>query len=236
MRRTGARVGDIFFQSNRFQFRTAARPSGAGFKQSVELAREFAARLPPAEAARMTASLDQVNVRVIRIAAELAAMKFDIGSFTVTAGEDIEIEFVNLDEMPHNLLITKQGAMEIVSLKAEAMVKDPDAFNKSQIPVRLGKAVRELAPEGRPILFLITHALSPAEDADIRRHGVAATPLVVFDRAITDENFFVYRVEAARSGSGSRFSAGVKPIGRAGARVSHFLRRSRRPASARTDL
>ncbi len=36
--------------------------------------------------------------------------------------------------MPHNLLITKQGAMETVSLKAEAMLKDPEAFNKSFIP------------------------------------------------------------------------------------------------------
>ena len=36
--------------------------------------------------------------------------------------------------MPHNLIITKQGAMEVVSLKAEAMLKDPDAFNKSFIP------------------------------------------------------------------------------------------------------
>ena len=49
-------------------------------------------------------------MRVIRIAAELAAMKFDVSNFTVTAGEDIEIEFVNLDHMPHNLLITRQGA------------------------------------------------------------------------------------------------------------------------------
>jgi azurin len=112
----------------------ASGRTGAGFKQSVELTRELAARLPQTEAAKITASLDTVNVRVIRIAAELAAMKFDIGSFTVTAGEDIEIEFVNLDEMPHNLLITKQGAMETVALKAEAMVKDPEAFNKSFVP------------------------------------------------------------------------------------------------------
>ena len=112
----------------------ASGRTGAGFKQAVELAREFASRLPQAEAAKMTASLDQVNVRVIRIAAELAAMKFDISNFVVTAGEDIEIEFVNLDHMPHNLLITKQGAMETVSLKAEAMLKDPEAFNKSFIP------------------------------------------------------------------------------------------------------
>jgi azurin/glucose/arabinose dehydrogenase len=112
----------------------ASGRTGAAFKQAVELTREFASRLPQTEAARITASLDQVNVRVIRIAAELAAMKFDISNFTVTAGEDIEIEFVNLDHMPHNLLITKQGAMETVSLKAEAMLKDPEAFNKSFVP------------------------------------------------------------------------------------------------------
>jgi azurin len=112
----------------------ASGRTGASFKQAVELGRELASRLPDAEAAKMTASLDQVNVRVIRIAAELAAMKFDISNFTVTAGEDIEIEFVNLDHMPHNLLITKQGAMETVSLKAEAMLKDPEAFNKGFVP------------------------------------------------------------------------------------------------------
>ena len=112
----------------------ASGRTGAGFKQAVELERELASRLPQAEAAKIAAALDTVNVRVIRIAAELAAMKFDISNFVVTAGEDIEIEFVNLDHMPHNLLIAKQGALETVSLKAEAMLKDPEAFNKSFIP------------------------------------------------------------------------------------------------------
>ena len=40
-------------------------------------------------------------------------MKFNISRFTVEAGQEVEIVFVNADEMPHNLLITQQGALEV---------------------------------------------------------------------------------------------------------------------------
>jgi azurin len=61
-------------------------------------------------------------------------MKFDLSRITVAAGEEIVIEFVNRDEMPHNLLVTKEGALETVALAAEAMVSSPDAFGQSFIP------------------------------------------------------------------------------------------------------
>jgi uncharacterized protein len=94
-------------------------------------------------------------VRVIRIEAVASQMKFDISRFTVAAGEEVVIELVNKDEMPHNLLITKQGALETVSLAAEKMVALPDAFARSFIP------------EGPEVLFSI-RLLQPNETLQAR--------------------------------------------------------------------
>jgi azurin len=57
--------------------------------------------------------------------------------------------------MPHNLLITQQGAMEVVSLKAEAMVKEADAFAKHFVPKT-------------PEVLFATKLLNPGETARLR--------------------------------------------------------------------
>ena len=111
-----------------------AERTSVPFKQAVELGRQLAARLPDAEGQRILTTLDQLVVRTIRIAAVPAAMRFDVTRISVEIGEEIEIEFFNPDEMPHNLLVTAPEALESVSLKAEAMAKDPDAFAKNFVP------------------------------------------------------------------------------------------------------
>jgi azurin len=112
----------------------ASERTGAAFKEAVEFGRELATQMPAAHSHQIRAAIDQAVVRTIRIEAVLGAMRFDIGKFLVDSGEEIEIEFVNPDVMPHNLLITAPGALESVSLKAEAMIKEADAFSKSFIP------------------------------------------------------------------------------------------------------
>jgi len=73
-------------------------------------------------------------VRVIRIETVPAQMKYDVSRFTVAAGETVVIELVNKDEMPHNLVVGKEGALETVGLAAEKMSALPDAFAKSFVP------------------------------------------------------------------------------------------------------
>ena len=82
----------------------------------------------------MTAAIDKLVVRTIRIEAPIAAMKFNLPGFTVEAGEELEIEFFNPDQMPHNLVITVPGGLESVGLKAEAMAKEPDGFARNFVP------------------------------------------------------------------------------------------------------
>jgi uncharacterized protein len=104
------------------------------FTRAIEAGRELAGRLPAPEGQRINAALDELLVRTIRIVATVGTMKFDIEHFTVEAGEDVEIVLVNPDYMPHNLLITTPGKLEAVSLKAEAMAAEPDAFEKHFVP------------------------------------------------------------------------------------------------------
>jgi azurin len=67
----------------------------------------------------------------------------------------VVIELVNKDEMPHNLVVGKEGALETVGLAAEKMVALPDAFAKSFIPA---------TPE---VLFSI-RLLNPGETVQAR--------------------------------------------------------------------
>jgi glucose/arabinose dehydrogenase/plastocyanin len=108
--------------------------TGPAFLEAMGFGHELALKLPEADRQRFTKALDELVVRIIRIEAVAAQMKFDLSRITVTAGEEVVIEFVNRDEMPHNLLVTKEGALETVGLAAEAMVSSPDAFGKSFIP------------------------------------------------------------------------------------------------------
>ncbi len=131
----GAEVAGLV--ENLLAYARTVPPAGRtapAFKQAIALGRSAAARLPGDEAARITSALDALTVRTIRITALLAQMKFDISTFAVAPGEEVEIVLVNADHMPHNLLITAPGALESVALKAEAMAAQPDAFQKHFVP------------------------------------------------------------------------------------------------------
>ena len=113
----------------------AAQRIGPAVAESFAFGRELIARLPEgAERQAMTAELAGLLVRVIRIEAVAAQMKFDLARFTVAAGETVVIELVNKDEMPHNLVVGKEGALETVGLAADKMAALPDAFARSFVP------------------------------------------------------------------------------------------------------
>ena len=61
-------------------------------------------------------------------------MKYDIDTFTVTAGEKIVLELDNLDGMQHNLLIAEPGTLDEVGAAADAMLIDPTAAEKHYVP------------------------------------------------------------------------------------------------------
>jgi len=59
---------------------------------------------------------------------------FDQDIFSVKAGMPVEIEFINVDEMPHNLLIIIPGSLERVGEAADKMSRDPNAAKIQFVP------------------------------------------------------------------------------------------------------
>jgi plastocyanin len=61
-------------------------------------------------------------------------LRFDVETFTVKAGSNVELYFENVDEMPHNLLILKPGSLDKVGKAADEMTKDPNSAKKHFVP------------------------------------------------------------------------------------------------------
>jgi azurin len=134
----------------------AVQRTGPAVAEMFTFGRELIARLPEgADRKARAAELEALLVRVIRIEAVPSQMKFDVARFTVSAGETVVIELVNKDEMPHNLVVGKEGALETVGLAADRMVALPDAFAKNFVPA---------TPE---VLFAI-RLLNPGESVQAR--------------------------------------------------------------------
>lgn len=111
---------------------SAADRHGAAFRQLVSLAEKAAARLD--DPASLTEALRALQTRIVEIATVEAQMAYDVTTFRVAPGQQVEIVFRNEDVLPHNLVVVRPGAGELVGRAADAMATDPDAFAKEFIP------------------------------------------------------------------------------------------------------
>jgi uncharacterized protein len=94
------------------------------------------------------------NARRITIGVIQNKMKFDLPSFTVKAGEPVEIKFVNPDFMQHNLVITKPGMLETVGKAADKLAADPGGSELQYVPQipEVLYSTKLLDPEGEVVL------------------------------------------------------------------------------------
>lgn len=105
---------------------------GARFRGLVSLAEKSAARLDDSSA--FTEALRVLQTRIVEITTVEAQMIYDVTAFRVAPGQQVEIVLRNTDVLPHNLVIVRPGAGEMVGRAADAMATDPDAFEKEFIP------------------------------------------------------------------------------------------------------
>ncbi len=105
---------------------------GARFRGLVSLAEKSAARLDDSSA--LTEALRVLQTRIVEITTVEAQMIYDVTAFRVAPGQQVEIVLRNADVLPHNLVIVRPGAGEMVGRAADAMATDPDAFEKEFIP------------------------------------------------------------------------------------------------------
>lgn len=71
---------------------------------------------------------------IFKVSTLLSKMLFDKKEIILPAYSDVTIRFSNPDEMPHNFVIIKQGAVEKVGKAADAMAARKDGFQKNFIP------------------------------------------------------------------------------------------------------
>ena len=82
----------------------------------------------------IAAAKPSTDVKTITIKTIKEAMKYDIRSFTVKAGQTVEIIFENVDAMQHNMVITKPNMLSKVGQAGDKMMKDPKGAEKNYVP------------------------------------------------------------------------------------------------------
>ena len=70
-----------------------------------------------------------INIKVVK-----NEMKFDKTSFTVKAGQTVELVLDNPDFMQHNLVLVQAGMVQKVGAAADKMASDPKGAEKNYVP------------------------------------------------------------------------------------------------------
>jgi putative heme-binding domain-containing protein len=109
------------------------RNSGAA-KKLKQLIEQIARRLPDGEKQVLLARLKGLEVAEYKITALREQLAFDQEVLVLQAGQPVEITFRNQDTMPHNLVMTRPGAMEKVGVAADQMALLPGDWGKQYVP------------------------------------------------------------------------------------------------------
>jgi glucose/arabinose dehydrogenase/HEAT repeat protein/uncharacterized cupredoxin-like copper-binding protein len=100
----------------------------------LQLGNDLASALPLKEAKDARAKLGELGVSVVLVRTVPHKMVYDRTKFYVEAGKPVVVILENADIMPHNLVITKPGAMAEVGMEAERLAAQADAFNQKYLP------------------------------------------------------------------------------------------------------
>lgn len=99
----------------------AAKRTTNDFIDAMQLADQLFASIPADQARALRNRLREVTVRVVRIRTIEEEMRYDLPYFAVEAGRPVQIVLENADLMPHNLVITANGALREVAEEGAAV-------------------------------------------------------------------------------------------------------------------
>lgn len=112
----------------------AAKRTEDSFLDAMQLVDQMLAKLPAEQARPYRARLRETVVRVVRIHTVEEEMRYDTPYFAVEAGRPVQIVLVNEDLMPHNLVITREGALKEVADAGFAAGPDNGLDGKQYVP------------------------------------------------------------------------------------------------------
>ena len=104
------------------------------FLDAMELVDQLLAKVPSDLAKPYRKRLSETVVRVVRIHTVEEEMRYDIPYFAVEAGRPVQVVLINDDLMPHNLVITKPGALKEVADEGLAVGPDGGMDGKQYVP------------------------------------------------------------------------------------------------------
>jgi putative heme-binding domain-containing protein len=112
---------------------TAQRTEPAALDE-LQLGNALASVLPLKEAKEARDKLGELGVSVVLVRTVPHKMIYDRSKFYVEAGKPVVVILENADIMPHNLVITRPGAMSEVGMDSERLAAQADAFNQKYLP------------------------------------------------------------------------------------------------------
>jgi hypothetical protein len=124
----------------------------------IQFGERLAAKLPGESGRSVRRDLRALGVRVVRIQTLPEKLSFDVRWFVVEAGKPVQIVLVNVDAMPHNLLVSKPGSLEEIGTAGGAM------------PMPTDPAVKPFVPNSP----LVLHATNLLKEGEIARLGFEA--------------------------------------------------------------
>jgi uncharacterized cupredoxin-like copper-binding protein/DNA-binding transcriptional ArsR family regulator len=101
---------------------------------AIQFGERLAARLPGETGRAVRRDLRALGVQVVRIQTLPEKLSFDLRWFAVEAGKPVQIVLVNVDAMPHNLLVSKPGSLQEVGTAGSAMPMPSDPAVKPFVP------------------------------------------------------------------------------------------------------
>jgi uncharacterized cupredoxin-like copper-binding protein len=100
----------------------------------IQFGDKLAAKVPGADGAAIRRDLRALGVQVVRILTLPEKLSFDVRWFAVEAGKPIQIALVNVDAMPHNLIVGRPGSLEALGTAGGAMPMPTDPAVKPFVP------------------------------------------------------------------------------------------------------
>jgi putative heme-binding domain-containing protein len=129
---TSAKLVDALVE--RAELTPAAERTSDEFVDAMQLADQLLAKLSVEAARAYRNRLREVTVRVVRIHTVEEEMRYDTPYFAVEAGRPVQIVLVNEDLMPHNLVITVNGALKEVAQEGMLLGPAPGFEGKPYVP------------------------------------------------------------------------------------------------------
>ena len=114
----------------------AAKRTTDPFLDAMQLADQLLARIPGDDSRTYRNRLREITVRVVRIHTVEEEMRYDIPYFAVESGRPVQVVLKNEDLMPHNLVVTTPGSLQVVAQEGTLLGPNPGFQGKPYVPKR----------------------------------------------------------------------------------------------------